>query len=196
MNVLAVVKDRVLVNQFTKEATCEGEGKKKACAAEISMGDGQRTGPEPGRQPQPLTGGLKEVVIACESDAITARTDPESDTDPGTDVFLDPGWAGETLGTVNDLRKAGRPPVLTQPELTIAGNVLGDGHDGGLVKAGPVIRQRRANQASQLGKQAAGQIHAHDGDLALVDHTCPPMQTLAEPVAHGCRQGCPGRLAQ
>src|SRR5882672_8730270 len=110
-----------LADQPAEPRVCDVEREEKASVAEFGVGDGERAGREPGRQPQAEGADLEEVMRGAEDERAVFHMDRQRHADAAADIFFQAGRAGEALGGMHHLRKAAAPRVKPCPVLAAGG---------------------------------------------------------------------------
>src|SRR5215475_11859562 len=131
------------------------EREAERAAAEVGVADRERTGREPFRNwpakpPEP-----EEIAGAAEVQPFMLDRQAQRHADAEADIFLEARRARESLGGVNDLRKAVAARADARPDLAAPCGVLGHRHDHGHAGLG-AGRQRPADQARELREPPPG----------------------------------------
>src|SRR5215471_14134077 len=116
---------------------------------EFRMSDRQSPRSQPARQSHAPPENLQEVAVTAEHQRSGVNVDREGHADTVTDIFLETGRAGETLGRMDDLGKSASARIETRPDLATLRHVLRHGHDAWNMRVG-AYRQRTPDEASGL----------------------------------------------
>ncbi|HYC73234.1 MAG TPA: hypothetical protein VEC04_00165 [Brevundimonas sp.] len=186
---LFVPENGVLAEQAAEQRVIQREGEGEAALAQIAMGDDEGAGFGPAWQAETEAEDGGEIEGAAEGKGAVSGHNGQGHADASADMLLESGRAGEALGAVDHLRKAGRADVQSGPDLALADGVLGDGDDAGA--GAKDQRQRSADQAGGLGETSAGEIALDGADLAPIGDRRAGPEAFAEPAANRRREGRP-----
>src|SRR5262249_14813114 len=107
------------------------QGEAEPAVGKLGMGHAHGAGTQPGREDQPASAQLEEILLAANPQHAVADMERPRHADAIADIFLEPGGSREALARMHDLRETAVPPVEASPDLPADAAVFGHDHHRG-----------------------------------------------------------------